>query len=430
MATFSQVIDDFKNLVFSDSKTVALRKKIKENGTYEDVQQYAYRIGQLMSDSLVKVDNMSADDIETLTTKLSIIMKNYINGAAEYAQKHLNESGGINLATKTDVYVEDLVTQTIKTFNPEMDEATIKSRIETASTTQNLKQVDSIQSKNAKFINSNGYKVTVTRVYDNIGVHNREDTCEWCKERCGRDVPYDEAKANGMFQRHPGCGCTITYKSARGTYTQGKGEWQANNWSTQEFRPATKVEAQEFVFRGDNLQTHKLANYENVYLSDNSKATKKEIQNIYENTNKALKHWNLPKDDMKIIILDENEFGTTLGMYDAWSNVVYFNSKIGTRAGIKKINASDEIDVKIAFKETEYHEMYHKKQAYDNKDLLRSCNNNAEYVFALAQRNKPFVENLINEKYNIDGLGKEASQYLTIKRYDEVVAYYMVKEKS
>ena len=103
MATFSQVIDDFKNLVFSDSKTVALRKKIKENGTYEDVQQYAYRIGQLMSDSLVKVDNMSDDDIETLTTKLSIIMKNYINGAAEYAQKHLNESGGINLATKTDV---------------------------------------------------------------------------------------------------------------------------------------------------------------------------------------------------------------------------------------------------------------------------------------------------------------------------------------
>lgn len=428
MASYSQVIDDFKNLIFSDSKTAALRKKIKENGTYEDVQQYAYRIGQLMSDSLVKVDNMSADDIDTLTIKLSIIMKNYINGAAEYAQMHLNESAGINLSPKTDVYVEDLVTQTIKTFNPEVDETTIRNRLETASTTQNLKQVDSIQSKNAKFINSNGYKVTVTRVYDNIGVHNREDVCEWCKERCGRDIPYDDAKGNGMFQRHPGCGCTITYKSAKGTYTQGKGEWQANNWSTQEYRVVRKGEEYIEPFRGMEVKTHKIKNYDNLYISDNVKISNREVQQIYNANRKAMKHWKLNDPDMKIVILDDSEFRTSLGMYVAKTNTVYYNSILGTRAKIREFNETTGDNV--SFNEIQLHEMYHKRQAEDHKDILRKARNNDEYVIELAKCYEAFVDELEEKKYNIDDLGIAAKAYYEAGRYDEVVAYYMVKEKS
>lgn len=428
MASYSQVIDDFKNLIFSDSKTAALRKKIKENGTYEDVQQYAYRIGQLMSDSLVKVDNMSADDIETLTTKLSIIMKNYINGAAEYAQKHLNESGGINLATKTDVYVEDLVTQTIKSFNPDTDEATIKNRLETASTTQNLKQVDSIQSKNAKFINSNGYKVTVTRVYDNIGVHNREDTCEWCKERCGKDVPYDDAKANGMFQRHPGCGCTITYKSARGTYRQGKGEWQANNWSTQEYRIVKKGEEYTEPFRDMEVKTHKIENYDNLYISDNAILSNREVQYIYNANRKAMKHWKVKDQDMKVVILSDNEYRTGLGMYVAKTNTVYYSSILGAREKIREFNETTGDNV--SYNEIQLHEMFHKKQADDHKSILRKAKNNNEYVKEVAKCYKSFVDKLEEDGYNISDLGKDAVYYRDIGRYDEVVAYYMVKEKS
>lgn len=428
MASYSQVIDDFKNLIFSDSKTAALRKKIKENGTYEDVQQYAYRIGQLMSDSLVKVDNMSADDIDTLTIKLSIIMKNYINGAAAYAQMHLNESAGINLSPKTDVYVDDLVTQTIKTFNPEMDEPTIRSRLETASTTQNLKQVDSIQSRNAKFINSNGYKVTVTRVYDNIGVHNREDVCDWCKERCGKDVPYDDAKGNGMFQRHPGCGCTITYKSARGTYTQGKGEWQANNWSTQEYRIVKKGEEYTEPFRGMEVKSHKIENYDNLYISDNVKISNREVQQIYNANRKAMKHWKLKDPNMKIIILDDSEFRSSLGMYVAKTNTVYYNSILGTREKIREFNETTGDNV--SFNEIQLHEMYHKRQAEDHKDILRKAKNNDEYVIELAKCYEAFVDELEEKKYNIDDLGIAAKAYYEAGRYDEVVAYYMVKEKS
>ena len=80
---------------------------------------------------------------------------------------------------------------------------------------------------NATFQNNVGYTVTVERIYDEVGVHNRKDACEWCLEREGT-WEYQDALAQGVFARHPGCGCTIIYYAEKGPQLQT--DWTTNQW--------------------------------------------------------------------------------------------------------------------------------------------------------------------------------------------------------
>ncbi len=86
--------------------------------------------------------------------------------------------------------------------------------------------VDETIKRNAEFQSKSGVEVTVTRYYDGVGL--KEGSCKWCEDREGRDVPYQEALARGMFQRHPGCGCSLTYKSGHRKYHQA--DWTKNSW--------------------------------------------------------------------------------------------------------------------------------------------------------------------------------------------------------
>lgn len=78
-----------------------------------------------------------------------------------------------------------------------------------------LKVVDDALSKNAEASSEVGLETLVTRQYDDVGLSGNRD-CEWCLSRVCTDLPYEEAKALGAFQRHPGCGCTIEYVTAKG----------------------------------------------------------------------------------------------------------------------------------------------------------------------------------------------------------------------
>ncbi|MDD6155269.1 MAG: hypothetical protein PUB39_06930 [Eubacteriales bacterium] len=128
--------------------------------------------------------------------------------------------------------------------------------------------VDRGMQENAAFQYGAGMKVLVSREYDNVGVHTTDkgggEVCHWCLDRCGTDVPYNEAYAKGMFERHPGCGCVITYKSAKGTFRQGKGQWEGNSWS--ENRREQMI---RFSSQGDNIAqvaSPAITNFRNEYI--------------------------------------------------------------------------------------------------------------------------------------------------------------------
>jgi hypothetical protein len=91
------------------------------------------------------------------------------------------------------------------------------------------KAVTDTMSKNAREQSNAGVVVKVTRIYDGVGVHDREDECEWCLRRCCVDKPYSEAKKIGAFERHPGCHCEISYSTGKRTLIQT--DWTKNEWT-------------------------------------------------------------------------------------------------------------------------------------------------------------------------------------------------------
>lgn len=87
--------------------------------------------------------------------------------------------------------------------------------------------VDDFISTNAEVADQAGLDPVVIRNYDGVGIHDGKDACQWCLSRAGR-WSYGEALDNGVFERHPGCGCTVEYQY-NGT---SQDVWSKATWET------------------------------------------------------------------------------------------------------------------------------------------------------------------------------------------------------
>jgi hypothetical protein len=86
--------------------------------------------------------------------------------------------------------------------------------------------VDDMIRINSEASENVGLYVHIVRKYDDVGLHNGKDVCQWCMEREGEWDNYQEALAAGAFERHPGCGCVIDYHVGKThTWSNTKGAW-------------------------------------------------------------------------------------------------------------------------------------------------------------------------------------------------------------
>lgn len=139
------------------------------------------------------------------------------------------------------------------------------------------------------------------------------------------------------------------------------------------------------------------------------------LHEIYTNTVKALKKWDISKDRIPEIRILSKEELKTYGKYDAVNNVVYYIPEIVNKAvaGQKAV--------------TEYHEMWHMKQA--EKFRSRGWNiikeNYGEYIRELNRECKKTIDSLGINEYNVSKISDYAKKMYFANRYDEVEAEYM-----
>lgn len=204
----------------------------------ETMQNYSRRAGEISSYVLGDVLHDIEDEATRNQVVSAVLKENYQNVIAntKAVQKSVNESAGVGLnpiLADYDAGIADEISNSISQY--EDVEAGI-SAVANDIVVQSQKYADSSMRKNAEFQSNSGMEVLVTREYDDVGVHTTDkgggEVCQWCLSRCGTDVSYDEAYQRGMFERHPGCGCVITYKSKKGIFRQGRGDWGTNNWHT------------------------------------------------------------------------------------------------------------------------------------------------------------------------------------------------------
>ena len=257
----SDITSIYRRLLQNDSELQRLKSRVS-SGDLSALQKYSIRAGQLSEKALE--NGIENGDQATLTQALDAVFReNYqaVASASQAAQKAANQAAGLGLNGSESDYVSaaEQFAQKLADYD---DVSEGLSRLANDIVMQSQRYADDSERKSAEFANDSGLEVLVTREYDDVGVHTTDkgggEVCQWCLDRCGTDVPYQEAYDRGMFERHPGCGCIITYRTKRGVFRQGKGDWEQNQWAeVSERERNNRIETSERKPYSDHINQRK-----------------------------------------------------------------------------------------------------------------------------------------------------------------------------
>lgn len=204
--------------------------------TFRDADMFAVEVGSMMSEALK--ENIRLDALPNRTLYKNIAQKTIGEGLKDTygiistitatIQEEINESAGIGLkAVKPKLTLENVDAIVDASASAKTQEALNMALTEPVKTFT-MRVVDNTKKANARLHDKAGLEVKVEREYDGVGLHEGTDGCDWCIQRAGTWT-YDKALANGVFERHEGCGCIIDYTSKKGVRTRGTGKY--SGWS-------------------------------------------------------------------------------------------------------------------------------------------------------------------------------------------------------
>ena len=441
----------YLRLIENDTELIRLRKSIESGkASYEAAQKYSERSGQLAKKAIAQVSN---GDL-TITQEIlnPILEANYqdVLNVASQAQNVIYETANVNLKPATvsynNTYAKDISAK-LENYD-DVDDGL--NAIENTFISASQNYVDEIGRRSAKFMDESGINVLVSREYDDVGVHTTDkgggDVCHWCLERCGTDVPYDEAYDMGMFERHPGCGCIITYTTKRGVVIQAKGDWETNRWINlredkerekrirsnelyiQNYRPVVRGNNAQFkTLSGTEIYAKKVDGYNNVYISDKAMIKPKALHNINKVTELAIKKINIDVNNKPtILIADSAEINHAIARYDAANNLISYTPVVGDKKQL--ILLQKGLAVESDPYSTPFHEMYHCKQAqeYEKKHDKITAENYYDYLNDLRAECKKKLDTLGITDENVGEISDYAEDMYFVGKYDEVETEYNI----
>jgi hypothetical protein len=209
-------------------KNVRLNHLAENAWNYKDAHDFASKAAELLCDVLklyMDPATVTYDDAVQIFT--AVMKKNHeeVARVCAKAQNDMYKKAGVGLKALTPDFNADKARglATVVTDTEEITDDYIRTLIKNNS----LAVVDDSIRVNAAAATNLGLAVHITRTYDDVGLHNGKDVCQWCMDRVGDWTDYGEAFRAGAFERHPGCGCMIEYHVGK-THT-----WQnrAGGWN-------------------------------------------------------------------------------------------------------------------------------------------------------------------------------------------------------
>lgn len=212
---YSKIIKTYTDASRADSKLIALAKKIKAGkGTQADLAAASERLGKHASNALRETlllenlpDNKMYWNIADKTIRpLLENVHTVVNGLATYELRAEDIRHGVNVAVKVGRDPYEHIRTVMGFASNSATQAELDAALTEPIKTTALDFLDDFQSTNAEERAGVGVKQYVVRTYDGVGL--KAGDCHWCIDRAGT-WDYEDAKNNGVFERHPGCGCTI-----------------------------------------------------------------------------------------------------------------------------------------------------------------------------------------------------------------------------
>ena len=238
---YNEIQKLYKASIRSDKKIAAIVSRIKSGkGTQSDLRVAADRLGKHASDALkqvLKVDRLPDGkmywNIAEKTIKPTLEqMHGTVNTLASLEKRAEDVKHGIKLALKTGGDPSWRINEVMNFATNSVTGTELANALSEPVKTAILAFLDDFEKVNAKTRDEAGIPQYVIREYDGVGLdHGR--TCNWCTDRAGT-WPYKEAADNGVFERHPGCGCSIEVVYEDGLEKK-QTDWEHNTWSAVPF---------------------------------------------------------------------------------------------------------------------------------------------------------------------------------------------------
>ena len=221
---YAKIQADFKAGVNNNKGVQTIMRRIlKGKATQADMTDLAERFGREASKALRGNILLSELPNQTLYWNIAertiqpllIEAYNNVNYYAVIQQDYADRAVGLSIRVVRGARPEARARQVMEMAVNSVTQEELRNALTDPTITAVRKFYDDFQMENAKLRDELGLETTVVRVYDGVGLKGGSEPCEWCISREGVYSCAD-AMDNGVFERHPGCGCTIEYHTSKG----------------------------------------------------------------------------------------------------------------------------------------------------------------------------------------------------------------------
>ena len=208
-------------------KNVRLKALAEKAWSYEDAHKFADEAASLLCDVLkMYMDPATVTYDDAVQIFEAVMQKNYseVTRVCAKVQNGMYRKAGVGLKALTPEFNAEKARglATAITVAEEVTDDYVWNLVKNNA----LGVVDDMIRINSEASENVGLYVHIVRKYDDVGLHNGKDVCQWCMDRVGDWTDYGEAYRAGAFERHPGCGCVIDYHVGKThTWSNMKGAW-------------------------------------------------------------------------------------------------------------------------------------------------------------------------------------------------------------
>lgn len=226
MADVNQILRVYGKRLSSNVRLKALAERAV---SYKDAQEFASKTADVLCDVLkLYMDPATVSPEDAMQIFTAVTRRNYtvVADICEQVQRKVYKDAGVGLnalAPEFNVTRARKLASAITDAEQVTDDFVRNMVVNSArSVVDDAIRINSEASENV------GLTVHIKRRYDDVGLHNGKDVCQWCLDREGEWDNYEDAYNAGAFERHPGCGCTIEYEVGR-THTWSNSMYGWNN---------------------------------------------------------------------------------------------------------------------------------------------------------------------------------------------------------
>lgn len=267
----------FDGLVASDRKLKRIRARLRDGTSYFEANDYAVRLGELLSQAL----NQSTDGLAFISEEVAQELleplltqdHNLISVAVEQIQRNMNTANGVGLSPM----LPDLDTGRIeglirKVASGDTLEAT-RWVLGEPIINYSMNVVDQGIEKNARATSKIGLKAYIVREAESSGTrtikrgnktYKYSIPCDWCRNLAGTyDYSEVSGRGNDVYRKHEGCRCKITYVNG----TRRVDTWTHAEWTAEQASESSKIindKEMEMASRQRTQEVHRAERMESI----------------------------------------------------------------------------------------------------------------------------------------------------------------------